>query len=271
MEKIKQAIEKAKQNGHGVVRHRKIQPAPAAYAQKLEFDNVNYSNTRVVQLSPAHLERHRIVAFNKSDPLSVSFDLLRTQVLRKMDDNGWRTLAIVSPTPESGKTVVSINLAMAIAHHSNKTAMLVDFDLRRPKVGAYLGLTREKSLNDVLCGDADVSDIMVNPGLPKLVVLPTSKPILKSAEILSSTKVENLIHELRDRYPERIVLFDLPPLLNADDAITVLPQIDCALMVVGNGMISKAELEESLRHLHATNLLGVVLNKAEAGPANYYY
>jgi Mrp family chromosome partitioning ATPase len=89
--------------------------------------------------------------------------------------------------------------------------------------------------------------------------------------LLASAKVKQLVCDLRDRYKERIVIFDLPPLLNVDDAISVLPQIDCVLMVVGNGMVTKHEMDESLRHLHTTNLLGVVLNKAEAQQRIYQY
>lgn len=272
MERIKSAIEKARKNEPPQSMSRPLTPAAGnAAPTREEIGEVVYSQTRMVKLSPAHLEKHRIVAFNKSNPLSVSFDMLRTQVLAKMEENGWRTLAVVSPVPECGKTVVSINLAMSIAHHSNKTAVLVDFDLRRPKIGSSLGLPAGKSLNDLLGGDATLAEVMVNPGLPKLIVLPTSKPVAKSAEVLSSGKVADLIQELRNRYPERIVIFELPPLLSADDALVVLPKMDCVLMVVGNGLVSKAELEESLRHLNATNLLGTVLNKAEIPPSNYYY
>jgi Mrp family chromosome partitioning ATPase len=269
MEKIKQAIEKARQQGT----ERAESPRPAAVSPTPTFESteIRYSQTRVVALNPKHLEKYRIVALNKSDLSSVSFDLLRTQVLQKMDEHGWRTLAIVSPVPECGKTVVAINLAMSIAHHTSKTAMLVDFDLRKPKVAEYLGLSDGKSLNEVLEGDTDVSEAFVNPGMPKLVVIPTARSILKSAEMLASRKVGALVQDLRHRYEERIVIFDLPPLLNVDDAISILPQIDCALMVVGNGMVTKHEMDESLRHLHSTHLLGVVLNKAEAQPRAHYY
>lgn len=81
--------------------------------------------------------------------------------------------------------------------------------------------------------------------------------------------MKQLVGDLRDRYKERIVIFDLPPLLNVDDAILVLPNIDCVLMVVGNGMVTKQESDESLHHLQATHLLGVVLNKAEEEPRAY--
>jgi hypothetical protein len=227
--------------------------------------------TRVVKLRREHLEKSRIVAFNKNDPKSMSFDLLRTHVLQKMEENGWRTLAITSPTPESGKSVVAINLAMSIAQQTNKTAMLVDFDLRRPKIGAYLGIPMEKSLNDFLEGTAGLQDVLVNPELPRMVVLPTKSPVRNSAETLSSRKVADLIKDLRERYKSRIVIFDLPPLLVADDAIALLPQVDCVLMVVANGMSTRREIEDSLRLLPEANIIGTILNKADVEPQPYYY
>ncbi|MDD2046723.1 CpsD/CapB family tyrosine-protein kinase [Pseudomonas putida] len=232
-----------------------------------QFD---YVQTRVVPLRAEHLERHRIVAYNKNSNLSTSFDLLRTQVLQAMEENGWRTLAITSPTPEAGKTVLAINLAMSIAHHTTKTALLVDFDLRRPRVGASLGLSMEKSLNELLSNKAGLEDVMVNPTLPRFVVLPTREPIPLSTELLSSPKVSNLIGELRERYDSRICIFDLPPLLSSDDAITLLPKFDCVLLVVANGSNNKKEIEDCMYHLATANLIGTVLNKAGPQPRSYY-
>jgi len=272
MERIKQAIEKARQQ---TGQHTAPLPPPPPVAASVtsqgpEIGEIRYSHTQVVKLDPEHLERNRIVAYNKSGTMGWAFDLLRTQVLQKMDENGWRTLAIVSPTPEAGKTMVAINLAMSIAHHTSKSALLVDFDLRRPKIGSYLGLPMAKSLNDLLDGQAEIQDILVYPGLPRLVVLPTKKPVPHSSETLSSGKIHNLITEMRDRYDSRIVIFDLPPLLNSDDAISVLPKMDCVLMVVGNGMSTKQEIEDSMRHLSSANLIGTVLNKAEVDTRAYY-
>ncbi|WP_397449721.1 CpsD/CapB family tyrosine-protein kinase [Pseudomonas sp. NA-150] len=229
-----------------------------------------YVQTRVVPVRAEHLERHRIVAYNKNSSMSGAIDLLRTQVLKIMDENGWRTLAITSPTPEAGKTVLAINLAMSVAHHTTKAALLVDFDLRRPRVGSYLGLPMEKSLNELLANKAELKDVLVNPTLPRFVVLPTREPIALSTEMLSSPMVSNLITDLRDRYDSRINIFDLPPLLSSDDAITVLPKFDCVLLVVANGMNTKKEIEESLYHLGKANLIGTVLNKAEMQNRTYY-
>lgn len=273
MERIKQAIDKAKkQDGKPVARVVRQVVHPENLSSGGEETEIRYVTTEIVPLDHVHLERHRVVAYNKNNPNGWMFDILRTQVLQRMAEKGWRTIAITSPSPEAGKTVVSINLAMSIAHQTQRTAMLVDFDLRRPKVKHYLGLNRDKSLNDVLAGEAELSEAMVNPEIPRLVVLPTNRPVAKSSEVLSSRKVSNMITELRERYKERIVIFDLPPVLAADDAIAVLPQIDCVLMVVGNGMSSKREIEDSMRHLQGCNILGVVMNKAELpAKAAYYY
>jgi protein-tyrosine kinase len=276
MERIKQAIEKDKKTSTVKTDRHNHWNNPKAYesfsnATQQELDDVNYTHTSVVKLNAEHLEKYRIIASNKNNAMSMHFDLLRTLVLQKMEEKGWRTLAITSPTPEAGKSVVAINLAMSIAQQTNKTAMLVDFDLRRPKVGHYLGLPMEKSLNDLLDGTSNLSDVLVNPDMPRLVVLATKLPVSKSAETLSSIKIGGLIKELRERYDSRIVIFDLPPVLVTDDAIALLPKIDCILLVVANGMSTKQEIEDSIRLIPAESFIGTVLNKADAEPVSYYY
>ncbi|OIQ99973.1 tyrosine-protein kinase ptk [mine drainage metagenome] len=278
MERIKQAILRAKNHQSSEANLAQLRPDGQGKSFKSnisksqdELVDFRYENTRVVKLEKEHLEKNRIVAFDKSNPMSMNFDLLRTHVLQKMEENGWRTLAITSPTPEAGKTVIAINLAMSIAQQTNRTAMLVDFDLRRPKVGAYLGMHMEKSLNDVLNGTDQLPDVLVNPDVPRLVVLPTRNAVKNSSEILSSKKIGDLITDLRERYKSRIVIFDLPPLLVTDDAIALLPKIDCVLLVVANGMSTKREIEDSLRLLPAENLIGTILNKADVEPKAYYY
>ena len=279
MEKIKDALAKAKIENVG---HKpSTRPAPAEVATQQtakgfpntenELGQITYLNTPVIKLDNAHLEKNRIVSHTKSDLNSYSFDSLRTQILQKMEENNWRTIAVVSPTPQSGKTLVSINLAISIAHQPQKTVVLVDFDLRRPKMASYLGIHTENSLNDYLQGKSLLKDVMVNPGIDRLVIVPTMKPVSKSAEVLSSKKVSNLIGELRERYDSRIVIFDCPPVLNSDDAMVLLPQVDCILLVIANGMSTQSEIEETLHHLPKNNLLGVVFNKAEVESKTYYY
>lgn len=286
MERIKLAIEKAKAAEVDSARSdapllRRVSSSEASLGESSsairrevalgDTSPVHYTQTAVVSMDAAHLDRHRVVSHQKTHPASWAFDVLRTQVLQKMDENGWRTLAITSPSVESGKTVVAINLAMSIAQQTNRTALLVDFDLRRPSVARYLGLNRSLSLNDFLDGRANIGDALVNPGIERFVVLPTNQPVTGASEVLSSSKVGHLIGDLRERYSDRIVIFDLPPVLAADDVMSVLPRIDCVLMVVGSGVSTENEVEEAMSRLSKANLLGVVLNKDEAPVQNAYY
>lgn len=280
MEKIKIAIAKAKLENAQAKTYQSAgieSPMVEAKLQKdsspaeNEIDNIRYENTTIVKLDFPCLERHRVVSHTKNNIHSNIFDSLRTQVLLKMEENNWRTLAIVSPTPASGKTFVAINLAISIAHQPQKTAILVDLDLRRPKIASYLGIQTEKSMNDYLQGNAQLQDLMISPSIPGLVVVPTMRPVAKSAEILSSNKMVNLIQELRDRYESRVVIFDAPPILNSDDAMVLLPQVDCFLLVIANGMSTKPEIEEAMYHLPQEKLLGVVFNKADVETKPYYY
>jgi hypothetical protein len=187
-----------------------------------------------------------------------------------MEENNWRTLAIISPTPAAGKTVVAINLAISIAQQPQKTAMLVDFDLRKPRVAQYLGLKQQKSINDLFLGNAELSEIIVNPGIPRLTIIPTNSPVRQSAETLSSNSIQNMVIELKERYDSRVVIFDLPPILSADDAMVLLPQVDCVLLVMGDGQHTEAEITSTMRLLTKSNILGVVVNKSEAKAQAYY-
>jgi capsular exopolysaccharide synthesis family protein len=292
MERIKLAIEKARSGekaSPGEVRSlnsvvaavpeasksvpHEVESPPAPNGETLPVDavEVQYERTAVVKLDPVVLDRHRVISHQKEHPASWVFDVLRTQVLQKMDENGWRTLAITSPSVESGKTMVSINLAMSISQQTQRTALLVDFDLRRPSVARSLGLNRPVSLNEVLAGNAEVAEALVNPGIERFVVLPTNRPVTHASEVLSSSKVGNLVSDLRERYSDRIVIFDLPPVLAADDVMAILPRIDCVLLVVGSGASNQREIEEAMNRLSRANLLGVVLNKDDAPSQNSYY
>lgn len=271
MERIKQALDKIRSVGNVRFDVELAQAAPEIRPERPPaLDNISYTHSRVVQLDPKHLEKCRVVAYGKDDPAANSFDQLRTQVLRRMKEKGWRTIAITSPTPGAGKTVVAINLAISIAKHTETTALLVDFDLRRPKIAAYLGLPRNKSFNELLSDEASLSEILVNPGIPRLLVLPTEKPVAKSSEVLTSRKVIDLLAELRGRYDSRVVIFDLPPILTADDAAAILPHIDCSLLVVADGSDNKSEIEDSMTLMQRVNFLGAVLNKSDVVDSHKY-
>ncbi len=265
MERIKLAVEKAKaQQPENIA-------AQAISSAKGNLESIEYRDTRVIKLNPETLRRNKIIAMDKNDVASMSFDFLRTSVLQKMEEKGWKNIAITSPIPGSGKTTIAVNLAIGIAQQTNKTSMLIDFDLRKPRVGYFLGLQMEKSLNDFLNDTAEIQDILVNPDIPRFVVIPTNNSVEKPSETLSSKKISSLVNELSQRYESRIVIFDLPPTIIADDVMTMTQQVDCFLIVVPCGLCSKQIVEDCLRLIPPEKVLGVILNKATSGHNNAYY
>ena len=216
---------------------------------------------RVVSVDPSALRGHGIMPADSSGPAGNAFKMLRTQVLQRMRQHGWTTLAVVSPTPNDGKTFTAINLAIAIAADTNHTALLVDFDLRNPSVHQRFGIQPEISVEQCLRGEASVANALINPeGYPKLLLLPARERVMNSSDLLSSEAARRLIRELKERQPNRVVLFDLPPVLGADDALAFSPLVDAMLVVVGEDRTRREDLLRCFEILRDIPVIGTVLN-----------
>lgn len=231
---------------------------------------IRYTRTSVFTPSATLLERNRILLPGSHEPAVVSFRMLRTQVLQRMDAKGWRTLAIFSPRANDGKTTTAINLAASLARDRLHTVMLVELDFLRPTLAARLGLAPEHGADDVMIGEADVEQCLYHPeGFDRLVVMPARTTLANSSEILVGQRSRDIVSELRNRYPERIVIFDLPPVLAADDALSFAPLVDCGLVVAAEGSTRRNDLVRSIELLHKTALVGTVLNRASDTPTGY--
>lgn len=277
MERIKKALERARQEREAALGNNAAQPASAAAAARTAVrspaeERIEYTQTRVVPVSQAALKRNRVLTGLGPGPIADAYGMLRTRVLHRMRQNGWQALAVTSPGQGEGKTLTAINLAISLAREVNHTVLLVDFDLRRPSIHRYFGYQPPKGLSDYVAGEATVGEILFNPSVERLVVLPNTKPMLNSSEVLSSPTVVQLVEELKSRYPERLVIFDLPPLLSTDDALAFSPYVDAVLMVVEEGGTKRDQLERAVEMLGGNaTLLGTVLNKSREAMANDYY
>ena len=232
--------------------------------------SIVYHRTRVFTPLPAVLEANRVVSPGSEDPAAAAFRMLRTQVLQRMDANGWRSLAVFSPGANDGKTTTAINLAISLANDRRHTVILVDFDFRRATLAARWGLSPEFGGDDALTGTAPVEDCLYHPeGFERLVLLPARSTLANSSEVIAGPRSRELVQELRSRYPERIVVFDLPPVLNADDALAFAPLVECGLVVAAEGRTRRNDLLRTIELLHKTPLVGTVLNRAADAPVGY--
>jgi Mrp family chromosome partitioning ATPase len=185
-----------------------------------------------------------------------------------MDERGFQSLAVVSPRAAEGKTLTAVNLAAQIAADRHHTTLLVDYDLARPGVAASFGLTPDAGVAEVLSASADVGDCLFHPsGFERLVLLPAIPRLGRSSELTAGPRSRALIAELRARYRERIVIFDLPPVLAADETVALAPIFDCVLLVVAEGSTPRAEIVRTLELLRNATIVGTVLNRASEAPA----
>jgi Mrp family chromosome partitioning ATPase len=225
---------------------------------------------REVTLDPAHLERKRVVTYQKSDPAHVAFDILRTRLLKVFKDNGWSRLAVTSPTKGCGKTFVSANLALSLARQAECRTVLIDMDLKLPGLAGTLGLATPCSIKSYLTGQERPEDYFQRVGLNLALGLNTER-VRDSAELLHDERTAQALALMRELYRPDAVIFDLPPMLVSDDAIGFLPNVDCVLLVAAAGQTNPAEIEEFERLLgETTNFLGVLLNKCEVTTSDAY-
>jgi len=269
MERIRKALERAGQdrllNTTGTFQA----PPPNAGADL--STGIRYTQTRMVEISDQTLLDNRIIAALPEHKFKDSYRMLRTRVLQTMRNNGWTTLAVTGPASGCGKTLTAINLAVSLAMEVTNTVLLVDADLRKPTIHNYLGFEPELGLSDYLTQDIGLHEVLVAPGIERLVILPGRSAVPNSAEMLRSPRMIALVNELKTRYADRLIVFDLPPILAADDALAFSPYVDCMLMVAESGTTRKDDLQQAYQILKNVPLVGTVLNKSEAPTTGYGY
>lgn len=273
MERIKQALERAKKEREAnsqEARPALVRQPQARRPSPARGDKIVYTQTRVFQPDPAHLNDKRVLGGESAAAATDAYRMLRTRVLQRMRDNGWNSLMVTSPGISEGKSLTSVNLAISLAREVTHTVLLVDLDLRRPGLHEFFGYQPEAGIVDVLRSGADLSDALFNPSVERLVVLPARDRVDDSSELLGAPEMLDLIAEIKSRYPERIVIFDMPPVLSTDDALAFSPNVDAILLVVEEGATSQDDLAAVYEVMSDSNILGVVLNKAQEFTTAYY-
>jgi Mrp family chromosome partitioning ATPase len=242
-----------------------MEAEPAAPAAALAFA---YTQTRV---RPDLLVRMRgIPSVVRSDraPLAESFRMLRHHVLRQLPFPSANMLAFTSPRGTPARPLAALNLALTLAADLDTTVMLVDADLRGRGLSSGLAMGGEPGLAEHLREGTPLPSLLINPGVPRLVLLPCGRGgAAQSAEWLASRAAAQLVQELATRYPRRMVLFDLPPVLDSADALALLPLVGAALVVVEDHRTAVQDLATCAELLGPYRLLGSVLCQPTPAPS----
>jgi exopolysaccharide/PEP-CTERM locus tyrosine autokinase len=268
MSKIAKALEKAKKKR--APDKDQAQRQVPTIAPSSEKKPPVYTQTREISLDTCHLEKHRVLTL-VDDPRAVDcYNLVRTQILMRTRDQGLNTIMVTSAIEGEGKTLTAVNLAVSIARDVQQTVLLVDTDLRNPRVHTLLGCRERQGLSDYLIRDIPIRELLINPGTAKMVVLPAGNRISGSTDILGSPKMERLVQELKNRYKDRYVIFDSPPLLTVPDSLVFSSYVDGIVLVVEAGRTSKEQIRNAVELLDGKNILGLIMNKGESAKEYYY-
>ena len=283
MEKLRRALEKAKQERvdeqgaiieQGAITEqgassRNETPSSGATEDTMGRLSPVYRHSRSHELDQQRLaDNHCLSTFSGSSEIE-SYKTLRTHVMQRTRANGWNTIMITSALPGEGKTLTAVNLALTFAKEFNHTVLLVDCDLRKQSVHKVLGIDSELGLIDALMDNSPLPELIVWPGVEKFTFISGNRTISDASEVLNSIKMKTLVSEIKSRYPERYVFFDLPPVLSVTDAVAFSPLVDAILMVVQAETTSIQDIRKAADLMPKEKFLGFVLNRYKA-PAKAY-
>ncbi len=185
-----------------------------------------------------------------------------------------RLIMVTSAAPGEGKTFLAINLALSLATEIDRSVLLVDTDMVKGDVMRLLGVNSERGLTDVLASDElDIRDALVATNAERLTLLPAGPKRSNATELFSSEKMVRLISDLSRCYPDRLVIFDTPPLLAATEAHVLATLVGQVVLVVEAQRTTQAHLAEALEQLADSRAkVSLLLNKShDKDETEYYY
>jgi receptor protein-tyrosine kinase len=238
----------------------------------------------VVRTSPLvsiDLERLKARGFVTPDAPTVQvadeFRVIKRPIIRNAKGRGGASVRngnlvmVTSALPAEGKTFTAVNLAMSIAMEYDNTVLLVDGDVAHPSLPRLLGIPESRGLLDLLTNDGlDVGDVLLKTNVEKLTLMQAGTAHRRATELLASEQMASLLHELGSRYPDRIVVFDSPPLLATTEARVMATHMGQILMVVAAEATSQNVVNHALSTIESCEVVLMMLNKASPTAAGVY-
>ncbi len=285
MDTIEKALRKSGEPGSGWPRGERERdgtpqqdPANAEAPQETTPPGSAPSSDRYQELTEERLRRNGFLSRqDERSQLAEEFRIIKRPILENAFGPPSRLIPhgnlvmVTSAAPSEGKTYCSVNLALSIAREVNRTVLLVDADVARPALPRALGLGSRLGLLDVLLDQrVSLPDVLIRTNIPNLAVLPSGGSHRLSTELLASEGMARLVVEMSERYRDRIIVFDSPPLLATSEASVLASHMGQVLLVVESGRTPAAAVGRALEKLEPCEVVLTVLNKARGGPSSEY-
>ena len=201
------------------------------------------------------------------------YRILRTHILESSKNSGGRVFLVSSAVHGEGKTITAINLALSIVKGLHETVLLIDGDLRKPAISQMLGLKKGmKGLAEYLTFGGDLADFLIKTPIPKLNVIASGLPPDNPSELIDSQYMADLVSEVKERYDNRYIIIDSPPLIPVTDSIILSSLADGIVIVVKASSTQREMVNDAIEKIeNKEKVLGIVLNNCQGGIANYKY
>jgi protein-tyrosine kinase len=182
-------------------------------------------------------------------------------------------IMVTSARPSEGKTFTAINLALSIAAEQDKRVLLVDADVLKPNILRTLGLESRSGLMEYLLGDVkEIGQIMFRSNIDKLRIIPAGRSHHLSTELLASKAMNDLVTEFSNRYPDRVVIIDTPPIIGINESAILANFAGQAVVVVEEGRSKLSDIQKAVERLNPEMAIGFVVNKSlNTSDQNSYY
>jgi Mrp family chromosome partitioning ATPase len=237
--------------------------------EPLSSNPINWGAMQALEVDSRRMTRNRIVSYERTDPSHIAFDMMRTKVLRDAQSNRWHSLGITSPTAGCGKTTIALNLALSLARQEDLRVVLLDLDLRRPRLAKILGHSPDFTTQDLLSAHCSIEGFFTRIG-GNLAIGASPESMPHPAELLHNRMTTQCLLRLQHALRADIVIYDLPPMLVSDDCAGFLPNVDRVMLVAAAEASTIAEIDVCERDLsEQEKLLGVVLNKCRTKESQY--
>ena len=180
-------------------------------------------------------------------------------------------IMITSALNGEGKSISTANLAITLSQEFDQTVLLVDADLRNPMLHKYLAIENKAGLSDCLLNGMDIGKALVKYDTGKLSVLTAGRSVANPVELLSSNKMKELIREMKERYSDRYILIDTPPLMMFAETRSISNQVDSIILVIREGRVTLHNIEDALSILNKNKILGILYNSVSKKNLNGYH
>jgi exopolysaccharide/PEP-CTERM locus tyrosine autokinase len=265
MGKIERALEKAikMRNNEPVAAVEEIQqniPAPVTRPGASRKIVINTDNRLLPTIS------------EPQSAISEQYRKLKSSLVRLTKEDNFRNLLMVtSAIPGEGKSLTAVNLAISMAQEYDLTVLLIDADLRRPTIHDYLGFEQTIGLSDCLLDCTDIGEAIIKTDISNLSVISAGREVPKPLELFASKKMQELLLQIKNRYNDRYVIIDTPPLLPFAETRILAQIVDGIVFVVQEGVVPQQSVLEAREILKGCPILGVVLNDSTSASTDSYH